>query len=268
MIGRACKGLKARALCAAAVAATAMAAATAKADISLFTTYDDFAGNSTTGWQGFQANNFTVTSSADTDGALLDGIGDFDNTANATVGTNYGGTPSTGGVGGLSINFPSGFIDYSASEEAPQGHPNLALFNALGTSPGFIAVDFSSPLGGTTNPTGSGDYFQLEVVFNDSVGYQQQGLVNTTDTITSPNANGGYMVSHGTYWTAYLPYQLTGAPAGDAYSYFQPGIVVNTSSDVKGTMMMDNIRIVSVPEPTMLAAAVIPMVGLLRRRRV
>ena len=270
--------------------ALVLGAGVAHADTELFTTYDDFAGNAATGWQGFQnvntGNGVTASAVGDTDGAILDGVGNFDNTTTSpTVGTNYGGTPSSpdpanptsGGVGALTINFPGGFQAYTASEESPTSHVNTAFFNALsstGTLKGTLAIDFTSSLGGTTLSTTAGDYFEIEGLFNDSNGYEQTGYdAPANGTTPNPAGNssnldvGGYVVNNGSYFTAYLPYSLKAPPAGDAYGYFQPGFVLNSSSDLAGTVTVDNIRVISVPEPMTLSFGAVPLVGLLLRRR-
>ncbi len=258
-----------------------------RADTELFTTNTDFAGSghgSGNAWTS--TGTFTANSgaAADLDGKTVDGYGDY-----PSSGTNLGGTADT--VGGLTLTVPAagGFIQLSSGEEAP-AIPNAAFFSALGTS-GTLALDFSLPLGANgIMPFGNpGDYYQMEFVFNDSNGFEQQGDVGLTaiggaigavDGSGVSNPSAGSIVYDGLgpdgngIYTLFQNYTIS-PPAGDLYSYFQLEVVVNTGgSGATGGSgnpvvdKIDNIRVVSpVPEPTSMGMLLISFAGLIHRRR-
>jgi hypothetical protein len=236
---------------------------------TLFTTQQDF-----TPWTLPNGGATLAVSANSTDSgatASVDGVGND----NELTGISNGGTAGTSGSLTLT-NYTAGntvaFVPVLGPEEVPEAGPgltplpNAAFFTALGTS-GVLSVDFTEPVGGTV-----GTYFEAEILFNDSVGYQQQGLVSVGHPATAAGViiDDGTTINGGEEYTLEQNYTLVNAPAGDLYSYFQLGVVFN-SDWVGGTITLDNLRIASsvtsVPEPTTMALLPAAALMAMRRRR-
>jgi PEP-CTERM motif len=200
----------------------------ARANIELFTTQDDFSG-----WGSNGASNEVLAPAAtpDSDGSAINGVG---NTS----------TPGgTGTPGSLQVTQLSGTYNYFYG---PGEQGNAAFLNDLGGS-GTLNIDFQYP----TNNGGS--YFQLGVVLNYSGNFGQ--------------FFGGSAVSDGNGWyTQSVPYTINTAAS---YSYFQLGLIFNSNYDstAPAVFNVDNIQVVSVPEPATLGTLGAGLVLLTLRRR-
>jgi autotransporter-associated beta strand protein len=246
-----------------------------RADTALYTSYNDFAGtpqtgnpsvNSWEGWGDYDGNghvNNTETWNYLSDGPVTvsntalngatsatNGLGDYPNDYN-TAGTDpgwgstYAGLPSQ--PGSVTINdYGGGYDGIQTGDLQPGTTAGAALITALQQGHA-LAIDFTSPDGGTTLPAG---YITLTfTTYSDSTNLDTNG-VNPGKTLTAKDDGsygddlGSFCVNHGTYWTGYLPYSYTGTP-----SYGQLNLVINSSDS--GNITFGNIRIIS---PTWAAA--------------
>ena len=251
------------------------------ADTSLFTTYDDFAGtprsdgindpttgpNSWQGWGDWQAPNgntgvvtpethnyaggetlsFAKTSLAGS-GPAVDGVGDTPNDYAATnpdpdygqYPNGFGGQP--GVLGSMSINGYTGGYDIVQTGDFQPGGGGAQFANAIKTGQA-LAIDFTSPDGGTTLPTG---YLTLGFsTYSNATTNLNTGGVNPGATVAAKDsgaygdAAGAFVVNHGTYFTGYIPYS---DPTFNP-TYGQFNLVINSSDS--GNLTFSNIRTVS-----------------------
>jgi autotransporter-associated beta strand protein len=240
-----------------------------RADTALYTSYNDFAGtprtdvagvNSWEGWGDYDGNghvNNTETWNYLSDGPVTisntalngatsatNGLGDYPNDYNATpgdpnYGTSYAGLP--GQPGSVTINsYGGGYDGIQTGDLQPGSGPGAALITALQQGHA-LAIDFTSPDGGTTLPAG---YMTLEFSTYTNTTNLGTGWVNPGKTLAAKDNGsygddlGSFCVNHGTYWTGYLPYSYTASPA-----YGQLNLVINSSDS--GSITFGNIRIVS-----------------------
>lgn len=170
--------------------AIAAVARFAVADTSLLSTEADWGGSSfapnpppgtepqQAGYQGmgwyngtnvlpFTASQFSNLqySNYSTDSSTSNGLANFDNTfTDANVSKSWAGLTSPSGSVTI-VNYGGGYDDIESGEEAPASGQNTAFLNSLAKG-SVIAIDYTSPLGGTTltaNTTGGSfsDYFNI-----------------------------------------------------------------------------------------------------------
>jgi autotransporter-associated beta strand protein len=223
----------------------------------------------------FTNNNFENVeyTTYSTSGLTNNGIANFDNTfTDANVGTSWAGLTSP--AGSLTIDgYQGGYDAVVSGEMAPASHQNTAFLQALATGK-VLAFDYTTPLGGSTlsaNTTGGtfADYF--------NVGFGSYGPTGDTLTPTQAASNdqfpskrgtnpygvtvGSFVVNHGTYLTAYIPYD--GTPIqniiGNSSAYMQFFMYINSNQNVYGNLnpsgtpgattignvTLDNLRVVS-----------------------
>jgi autotransporter-associated beta strand protein len=180
-----------------------------------------------------------------TDSATTNGLANFDNLyqTSSQVGTSWAGLSSPSGS--LTIeNYQGGYDDIESGEMAPSGAQNTAFLTALAKGT-VIAIDYTSPLGGTTltaNTNGGSfsDYYNL--------GFGNFGPSGDTMTATQAASSdqfptkrgtnpygvtvGSFVVNNGSYFTAYIPYN--GAPIaniiGNSSAYMQFYMYVNAGT--------------------------------------
>lgn len=205
------------------------------AEISLFTTQEDF-----TGWDG--GTNITATPTATSlDASTINGLGNH--TSPGAAGTN----------GGLLVDWNSGgWLMFTAQDPASRAN----FLAALGTTDpgagngGYTAASGTIKFDYTKPTTLTGNYFQLGIFFNYDGGWGP-----TTGSETD-NGNGTF--------TATIPYTINAT--GSSW-YFQFGLHYNSNFDPSDTFVIDNVRVVQVPEPASLGLLSIGAIALIRRRR-
>jgi|SRR5579872_2992476 len=198
-------------------------------DTTLFTTQDDFSG---WGSNGNGAETLAPQATPDHDLSSINGLG------NTTTGPGNAGTP-----GSLLVGQSSGTYNFFYSQ-GEQG--NAAFLSTLGPS-GTLAVDYQLPA------NNGGSYFQLGLVLN---------YTNNFGQFFGPAA-----INDGDGWfTQDIPYTVNTA---GSYSYFQLGLIFNSNYDSAAptNFSVDNIRVVSVPEPASIGALGTGLSLLLLRRR-
>ena len=212
----------------------------AQANISLFTTADDFAldtgdGN---GWTAQSGATIGASTAYDSDSSTTNGVGNT---------TNAGGT---GTAGSLQINLNSS-ISYNTLAQAPKNdQSNQAFFSAL--DPGSIAAySAGSGYGAGTETAYSGtlQYNYTVPTISSGGGYLVAGLVLNDGsslgfrrTFATSTINDGTVDGLSTY-TATIPYSF----AAGSFGFFQFGIVFNTDYVPSGPLYIDNIQVVSAP---------------------
>ena len=247
----------------------------ALADIPLAVSYDDFAGtprsdginDPTTGpnsWQGWgtwnngvvtpQTSNsatgetltFAATSLAGS-GPTVNGLLDTPNDYAATNGdpdygqypNGFGGLP--GVLGSMTINNYAGGYDVVQTGDFQPGSGGAAFAKAIQQGQ-CLAIDFTSPDGGTTLPAGymTVGFSTYTNSTNLSTGGANPGKNLTgKDSGAFGDAPGSFCVNNGTYFTAYIPYSdPTFTPA-----YGQFNIILNSSD--AGNVTFSNIRLIS-----------------------
>jgi hypothetical protein len=252
-------------------------------------------GGFTSGGNGADTQGNTVTyqppPGIDTDGSVINGLINFDDNFGVGTGTPY--TGMTSNPGSATINaYPGGFDRLVSSELAPSGtgSQNTALFTAL-TTGSMFALDFTSPLGGTTlAPAGSSGFFDIGVEILAGSSTKLTAAQEDSQFVTSMAAGftqsspdpgnfgedkGAYLVNNGTYFTAYLPYTYAFLASAADYSTFKLAIVLNTDGSdaygsANGNVTVDNLRLVApVPEPASIGLLGLSIGALaLRRRRI
>jgi autotransporter-associated beta strand protein len=247
----------------------------ALADTPLFQSYDDFAGtprsdaidDPTTGpnsWQGWGTWNngvvtpetsnsangetlsFSMTSLAGS-GPTVDGLGDTPNDYAATnpdpdygqYPNGFGGLP--GVLGSMTINNYAGGYDVVQTGDFQPGAGGAQFAAALKNGQ-CLAVDFTSPDGGTSLPSGyiTVGFSTYSGSTNISTGGANPGKTLTAkDPGTYGDDAGSFCVNNGTYFTAYIPYSdPTFTP-----SYGQFNLILNSSDT--GNVTISNIRVIS-----------------------
>jgi PEP-CTERM motif len=214
--------------------ALALGVGTAKANTELFTTQDDFSQWSNTG-------NFTTAASGafDSDGSSTNGLG------------NSSAPGATGTPGSLSVTATSSTYGYFYGPGE-----NAAFATALAPN-GTLSIDYTLPA------NNGGSYFELGVVLNYQNNFGQ--FFQTASPVSDGNNT----------FTVLVPYTLSpiiNLSAGTstyAYSYFQPGLIFNSNYDTSGPTQfyVDNIQLVSVPEPATVGLLSGSGLLALRRRR-
>jgi len=201
----------------------------AMADTTLFTTQQDFSG-----WN----NSSIVTSASSVD---IDG--------NPINGAASGGGAGT--AGSLQAVWNNGAFDYFYG---PGEQGNTAFLAALGTSAtgdgGFTAATGTLKVDYTKPPPGTGNYFQLGLVFNYSNNF---GQFFGTET---DNGNGTF--------TATIPYTIN-AVSSPQFTYFQVGLIYNSNYNTNTPFNIDNLRVV--PEPATIGLLALGALVSVRRRR-
>jgi autotransporter-associated beta strand protein len=241
----------------------------------LFTTYDDFAGNTTTGWSGWgssiildppdpgaprhSSNGETLSfTGPDFDGATTDGVGDYDNSGPPPIisAPDYGGQPSAGGSLTL-VNYQGGFDTVAAGNEG-QNSDFIKALTQNGADRGVLKFDFTTPLGATTLSSNPASYFQVGFFLDSNnaafqsnlIGAAGPGPIEPDDIITgSPGA-----INNGSYYTGYIPYNISGKYTAAPYSFLQFGILINAGPDYAnvGNITLDDIEALpsAPPAPT------------------
>jgi hypothetical protein len=179
----------------------------AKADTTLFTTQEDF-----TGWSGSQLT--LAPSSTDLDANPTNGVGN-------TTSAGSAGTP-----GSLAVTWVSG--SYDNNEFSPGEQGNAAFRTAIGlpatgassgTVTGTIKMDYTKPT------TGVGTYFQLGMLVNCDNNFGQ--------FFGNETADGGGV------FTATIPFTINTSNL----TYFQLGLIYNSTYTPSAPFYVDNIRI-------------------------
>ena len=214
----------------AAFAGVALLGSTAHAGlIPLFQTQDDFSGWSS---NGSTSSSTATQATPDSDGSSINGLGNP---------TNAGGT---GTPGSLLITQDSGTynFDYGPGEQS-----NSAFLAALGTS-GTLALDFTMPA------NNGGNYFSLGVVINATNQFSQ--FFPSTAAVNDGNG----------FYTEQVAYTIT---PESPFSYFQLGTIFNSNYDSAAptSFTLDNIELVTVPEPASIGMMGLGGLLLLRRKR-
>jgi autotransporter-associated beta strand protein len=145
-----------------------------------------------------------------------------------TIGTSWQGL--TGGVGGATITGYPGGVDTIGTGELLLSPASTKIATTLQAGSAF-AIDFTTPLGGTTLSTATGDYYSVAVVGNTSINgvytrfftgnadphwTQATKNVATTYTGDSYGDQGAFVVNNGTYYTAYMPYNQGAAQTANS----------------------------------------------------
>lgn len=206
----------------------------ASADTTLFTTQEDF----TAGWSNNGQFAFAPGATS-LDGSAVNGAGNTSNPGSA------------GTSGSLSVTWLSGSYNYS---NGPGENGNSAFLSALGTSAngglgysaasGVIKLDYTKP------PPGTGNYFQLGLLFNYDSNFGQY-FGTEVDNLD------------GTF-TASIPYTVN---ATSSTNYFQFALIYNSNYNTATPFTVDNIRVAAVPEPASMGLLSIGGIALIRRRR-
>jgi autotransporter-associated beta strand protein len=250
----------------------------ALADTPLAVSYDDFAGtprsdaidDPTTGpnsWQGWgnwngstgvltpetsnyltgETLSFSATSLAGS-GPTVNGLLDTPNDYAATnpdpdyaeYPNGFGGLP--GVLGEMTINNYAGGYDQVQTGDFQPGAGGAAFAAALKNGQ-CLAVDFTSPDGGTNLPSG---YMTIAFATNSNATTNiSTGGANPGKTLTAKDSGafgddaGSFCVNNGTYFTAYIPYSDPTFNPG----YGQFNLDLNSSD--AGNVTISNIRIIS-----------------------
>jgi hypothetical protein len=179
----------------------------------LFTTQEDFAG-----WTSGAPMTVAAQSSPDTDGSSTNGLGFSADPGGA-------GTP-----GSLGVTWVSGTFNYVFSGDLAS---NTAVRNLL-TPGGSIAFDYTRP------PAGTGNYFQLGVVFNYGAG---PGGAHFAQLFSTEVDNG-----NGTFTTT-IPFTAANYVDTDVTNYFQLGVVYNSNYNTNTPFAIDNVRFIGAAAP-------------------
>lgn len=208
----------------------------AKADISLYTTQQDF-----TGWNG--GSNVVATPIATSiDGSSTNGLGN--NSSPGGAGTS----------GGLQVDWTSGnWFAFGGPDSANRAN-FLAALGSTETPTGITGASGTILMDYTKPATVSGTYFQVGVHFNYDGGWAVFGTASEVD-----NGNGTF--------TGVVPYTINDTTASGHFWWWQFGIYYNSDYTPDGTFVIDNIRVQQVPEPASLALISVGGIALIRRRR-
>jgi hypothetical protein len=213
----------------AAFAGVAMFGSSARAGlIPLFQTQNDFSG-----WSGGSSASSTATQATpDSDGSSINALGNT---------TNAGGTGTPGSLLETQSTGTYNF-DYSPGEQG-----NSAFLAALGTS-GTLSLDFTMPA------NNGGNYFSLGVVINATSQFGQ--FFPSTPIVNDGNG----------FFTEQVAYTIT---PESPFSYFQLGTIFNSNYDSAAptSFTLDNIELVTVPEPASLSILGMGGLALLARKR-
>jgi hypothetical protein len=197
--------------------------------IPLFQTQDDFSGWSS---NGSSSSSTATQATPDSDGSSINALG---NTSNA------GGTGTPGSLLETQSSGTYNF-DYSQGEQS-----NSAFLAALGAS-GTLSLDFTMPA------NNGGSYFNLGVVINATGQFGQ--FFPSAAPVNDGNG----------FFTEQVAYTIT---PESPFSYFQLGTIFNSNYDsaAPASFTLDNIQLVTVPEPASLSILGMGGLVLLRRKR-
>jgi hypothetical protein len=180
---------------------------------TLFTTQEDFVF-----WTGADPDppgdpEFTIgiQSTPDFDGSATNGLGN-----NASP-----GDPGT--AGSMNVTWQAGTYTFFY---APDVHTNQGFLNALGKR-GRIIFENTQP------PAGTGNYFQLGIVFNYDGHFDQ----------FFPPAGGTVDLGDGRFQSS-IPYAYTPSAISN---YFQFGMIYNSNFNTMTPFTVDNIRVIKSP---------------------
>jgi fibronectin-binding autotransporter adhesin len=199
-----------------------------------------------TSWEGLPGNSGTPSG-----GSMI--LDDYQGVSEATRdGVNMGGGYDPISTGEL-ITVPTGTGTISAGSQL--------LLNTLAASHA-IAIDFTAPGGGTvltSDGYNSSPYYILEFGINNTQYNGSEFVTGWANPSTSPGSRdlgnynddpGAFCVNHGTYFTAYIPYDYTEIN-NTANTYMQLDVILNSDGFTGGAVTMSNIRTIS---PTWAAA--------------
>jgi hypothetical protein len=222
-------------------------AQSASAQVSLFTTTNDFAL--------FNGGAGAASSAYYSDSSAVNGIG---NTANP------GGAS---GIGSLQLTAPGGWSGWVSGSGSPGEAGNQAFLSVI--DPGSIAawsagsgygpgtlVAYSGTMSFDLYPGNFTDWSWFGITLN------YNGTWNPFWASTSSSFTG----ADGRTWTHFeVPYSINAVSGG--LTYFEFGIAENAGSIAGQTFYVDNFQASVVPEPTTFALLGLGLTGFLLRRR-